>query len=246
MGTLIVGVIGNLKKYEEYSLEVEQLFNNSNESVEAKKYEDINDKLMYRQFELLKYIADHQGLSFSYIDIRALYEKKGYLKSKLPEETVEILNEFLHIRNWTFHNAQSVMAAQKEVIEKNILSEFKPYIKIEPQINPIYIPKAVSYDLPYLNSLLLHTKARIMRYKHILDSMKKDYQELFDSLGVKPIFIGPYGFKKEVQYIEHPIQIKLNDKSNNVAQISMAIQKSKYDGTDESYNKWAIFHGDED
>ena len=77
LGSLIVGVIGNLNKYKEYSQEVQQLIDRTTESAIAKEYESINDKLLYRQHELLKYIADHQGASFSYIDIRALYEKKG-------------------------------------------------------------------------------------------------------------------------------------------------------------------------
>lgn len=86
LGSLIVGVIGNLNKYKEYSQEVQQLIDRTTESAIAKEYESINDKLLYRQHELLKYIADHQGASFSYIDIRALYEKKGYLKNSLMDE----------------------------------------------------------------------------------------------------------------------------------------------------------------
>lgn len=243
LGSLIVGVIDNLKKYKEYSKEVKQLLDCTDEKVTAKVYEDINDKLLYRQFELLKYIADHQGSSFSYIDIRALYEKRGYLKSSLTDEAKKILNEFLDLRNWTFHNPQSMMVARKEVTEKSVSPELRPYVKIVPQLNPIVIPKAVTYDLPYINSLLLLTQARIKRYDYILDCMKKDYQELFDSLESNLFIIDQYGLKQEVQYIEYEFDMRLSDNSNNVAQVSMAIQKSKYDGTDDDYNKWALFHG---
>ncbi len=242
LGSLIVGVIGNLEKYKEYSQEVQKLFDYTDERVTAKIYEDIHDKLLYRQFELLKYIADHQGSSFSYIDIRMLYEKMGYLKSNLTDEAKMILNEFLDLRNWTFHNPQSMMVAQKEVTEKSIAPELKPYVKPVPQLNPIMIPKAVTYDLPYINSLLVLTQARIKRYEYILNCMKKDYQELFDSLENKPFIIGQYGLKREVQYIEYQFDMRLRDNSNNIAQVSMAIQKSKYDGTDDAYNKWALFH----
>lgn len=243
LGSLIVGVIGNLNKYKEYSQEVQQLIDRTTESAIAKEYESINDKLLYRQHELLKYIADHQGTSFSYIDIRALYEKKGYLKNNLTDEAKKILNEFLDLRNWTFHNAQSIMVAGKEVAEKSIAPQLKPYVKIEPELNPLLIPKAITYDLPYINSLLMLTKNRIEKYEYILGCMKKDYQELFDSLETKPLFIGQYGLDWRVQYIEYPLEIKLSDISNNIAQVSMAIQKSKYDGTDDSYNKWAFFRG---
>ncbi len=243
LGSLIVGVIGNLNKYKEYSQEVQQLIDRTTESAIAKEYESINDKLLYRQHELLKYIADHQGASFSYIDIRALYEKKGYLKNSLTDEAKKILNEFLDLRNWTFHNAQSIMVAGKEVAEKSIAPQLKPYVKIEPELNPLLIPKAITYDLPYINSLLMLTKNRIEKYEYILGCMKKDYQELFDSLETKPLFIGQYGLDWRVQYIEYPLEIKLSDISNNIAQVSMAIQKSKYDGTDDSYNKWAFFRG---
>lgn len=48
LGSLIVGVIDNLKKYKEYSKEVKQLLDCTDEKVTAKVYEDINDKLLYR------------------------------------------------------------------------------------------------------------------------------------------------------------------------------------------------------
>lgn len=44
LGSLIVGVIGNLEKYKEYSQEVQKLFDYTDERVTAKIYEDIHDK----------------------------------------------------------------------------------------------------------------------------------------------------------------------------------------------------------
>ena len=70
--------------------------------------------------------------------------------------------------------------------------------------------------------------------------MKFDYQELYDSLKIKPMII-PFGedmFK--VQYLKHEVISGIGDFDSDIAQISMAIQKSKYDGSDDKFNEWVI------
>lgn len=60
----------NLEKYKEYASEAESLLESTQEEyVPAKEYDDVNDKLLYRQREILKFTADHQSSSFSYIGI---------------------------------------------------------------------------------------------------------------------------------------------------------------------------------
>lgn len=66
LGGIISGVTVNLKKYKEYTHEAEALLKNTETKfVPAKEYEDINDKLLYRQREILKVSADQQSSSFS-------------------------------------------------------------------------------------------------------------------------------------------------------------------------------------
>ena len=71
LGMLISGVVVNLEKYKEYATEAELLLEKTDgEYVPAKEYESVNDKLLFRQREILKLTADHQSSSFSYIDLR--------------------------------------------------------------------------------------------------------------------------------------------------------------------------------
>ncbi|MBR3019000.1 MAG: hypothetical protein IKH57_18290 [Clostridia bacterium] len=68
--------------------------------------------------------------------------------------------------------------------------------------------------------------------------MKADYQELFDSIEDKPYIMTAQGLSSEVQYFEVHTTASLSDHGSDIAQISMAIQKSKYDGSEEKFNEW--------
>ena len=241
LSMLITGVIVNLEKYKEYAEEAEQLLSNTDsECIPAKTYDDINDKLLYRQREILKLCADHQSSSFAYIDLRNILEKQGYLTIPLSEEATEILNELLDVRNWTFHNPQSLLVANKEAAEKNIPDELKGIATIVPQLNPVLIRKIDAYDLLTLASLTIHTQRRINQFEIILNCMKSDYQEMFNSIENKPLLLSVNGFTSDIQYIDRHVVAHLDDYNSDVAQISMAIQKSKYDGSEEIYNKWVV------
>ena len=81
LSTLISGVIVNLEKYEEYAQEAMELLEKTNgDYVDAKEYDDVNDKLLFRQREILRLVADCQSSSFSYKNLRPLLEKKQFLK----------------------------------------------------------------------------------------------------------------------------------------------------------------------
>ena len=241
LGTLISGAMMHYEKYKEYSDEAEALLRCSNtEYITAKNYDDINDKLLYRQHEILKLSADHQSSSFSYKDLRKLLEKRGYLVESLSEEIVDILDELLDIRNWTFHNPQSLMVAAKEAAERDIPPEFKGMIKVVPQLNPVVIPKVAQYELVMLASLTIHTKKRIKQFDAVINSMKADYQELYSSIEEKPLLMTSHGLSDKVQYAEKNIISRLDGYQSDIAQISMAIQKSKYDGTEQGFNDWVL------
>lgn len=136
LGSLISEVIRNLDKYDGYILELEALIESCKEEyVPAKVYDDINDKLLFRQYQILKQITDHQKSSFSYIDLRKLLEKNRYLTNPLSEKINKCLDELLAVRNWTFHNPQSLFVASKEVAERSIPAEIKN--QIVPQLNPV-------------------------------------------------------------------------------------------------------------
>lgn len=55
LASLISGITLNLAKYKEYALEAEDLLQNlEGDYIVAKLYDDINDKLLFRQHEMLK------------------------------------------------------------------------------------------------------------------------------------------------------------------------------------------------
>ena len=241
LGTLISGVSVNLEKYIEYATEAEVLLESTQqEYISAKEYDDVNDKLLYRQHEMLKLTADHQSSSFSYIDLRKFLEKNKYISSPLSEDITAFLSELLDLRNWTFHNPQSLLVAAKEAAYKRIPDELKEIAQVKPQLNPVLIPKINRYELLMLASLTIHAQKRIERFKKVLGNMKTDYQEIYDSIEEKPILMTTQGMSAEVQYVEMNHTPGLSDYNSDIAQISMAIQKSKYDGSDEKFNEWVV------
>lgn len=247
LASLISGVTINLQKYQEYSNEAVDLINRTDEAfVSAKEYDNINDKLLYRQREMLKLIADRQNSSFSYIDLREILVRKKFLSTRLDEEYVQLLNELLDVRNWTFHNPQSLLVAAREAAEKSIPEELKELVTVTPQVNPVIIRKVVSYELLYLGSLVIHTEKRIKQFQFILARMKEDYQEMYDSIEPKSFALLPGVNFTKVMYVERNVVARLDDSSSDEAQISMAIQKSKYDGSEKSFKDFVVrFNKDE-
>jgi hypothetical protein len=173
-----------------------------------------------------------------------MFEKKGYLNTSLSEDMEKTLKELLDVRNWTFHNPQSLMVASKEVAEKNIPDELKGLVTITPQLNPIVVSRVEKYEVVMLASLVLHIQRRIEQFDAVLAKMKSDYQEMYNTISEKMIIITPYGALSEVQYYDEYIIARLESMSNDIAQLSMGIQKSQYDGTDEQYNKWTLHLSD--
>lgn len=256
LGNLIMSTIWHLEKYVAYAGEVDNIISqsvtldeNTKDVLEMRPvpedvFHNLNDKLMYRQMMILKLFADEQSASFSYRNVRKLFKKLGYLKGELPQEISQTLNELLDIRNWTFHNPQSLYTAQKEVMTQSIPGSFRSIVSPKPQTNPVYITINNFFDVTYLCSLSLHTETRIKQFSAVLDNMKKDYKEMYQKTKPQGIIL----FRDEV-FDSRDVQFRiyreeqpkgLLDTADLTAQISMAIQKGKYDGTDEVFHKWTL------
>lgn len=239
--SLITPVDINLEKYKKYHLDaIELLVKSEEDIIPATEYDNVKDKMLYRQRELLKFIADNQKNSFSYMNLRKFLLKSGFLKNELDEDKKTLLNEFLDIRNWSFHNPQSTLVSAEEVARKRIPPELKGVVKMFPQINPVVIHTVTGYTVEMLASLIYHNEIRIRQFETILSSMKNDYQELFDSLDQRAMVASPGVDMFQVQYSRHDVIAGIDDFASDIAQISMAIQKSKYDGSNEKFNEWVI------
>ena len=164
----------------------------------------------------------------------------GFLPEELaelePENTVVTWNQYCSMLG----RAIKLHDAAKEAAEKTIPDYLKAYLKIQPQLNPVIVQVADKYETRLLASFVLHTQSRIERFEAILKNMQSDYQEMYDSIENKPYLLTRVGFSSVVQYRPHFVTMGLFGYHNDVAQISMAIQKSKYDGTEEMFNKWVI------
>lgn len=173
--SLIVPVIIDLEKFRNYSDEAEVLLEKYKLDgfIPANIYDSIHDKILYQQRELLRFMADHQSSSFSYISVRELLEKKGFLKSSLTENSNKTLKELLDIRNWSFHNAQSMLVADLEMAKKSIPSEMVGSVEIKPMLNPVVIRKVKTYTWKMFADFVFHNKVRLAQFELILSEMKK-------------------------------------------------------------------------
>lgn len=250
LGSLIVNVIANSDKYKEYYEEAKCLLDEYGKRfdegtkheilIPAAEYDNINDKLLYRQREILKYLADHQDSSFSYIDVRKKIRNRGYLNAELTTELNKMLNELLDVRNWTFHNAQSMLVATMENAQRKTPDWLKSMVTIQPQVNPVVIPRITHYDILVLVSLVIHAENRIKQFDAILEAMKNDYSEMYRALPHPSYQLFDGELRQEVIYADRQIVSRLIDESSEVTQLSMGIQKSKYDGSEESFKKWTL------
>lgn len=238
--SLLVPVITDLGKFKAYSAEAVQLFEKCKASgaVVGYDYDSIHDKVLYQQRELLRFIADHQSSSFSYISVRQILVKRGYLKRSLEERQAQILNELLDLRNLTFHNAQSLTVADLEIATKSIPGELKGAF-IKPMLNPVVTRKIDSYSIDMLEGFIQHNTIRADQFETILEEMKKDYQEMIENLPDNDYIITGLGLGREVHYIEQIVTgMNPEDVGSKIASLAMGIQKGKYDGSDTTYEKY--------
>ncbi len=256
LSSLIASVMANLSKYNEYRSEIELLLkkyenvaDQENEIDEifipAKEYDDINDKLLYRQREILKYIADHQSSSFSYINLREYLLKRKYLTKDLDEKTNQLLKELLEIRNWTFHNPQSMLVAAKETATKGIPKELLGMATVIPQLNPIIIDNITHYDILMLITLVGHTHKRAEQFETVLEHMKSDYIEMYETIPNRPFHFVDGKLSDEIYFHTLNRISRLESVSSDISQLSMGIQKSKYNGSNDSFEEWTVTRHDD-
>lgn len=255
LGSLISSSISILKKFEVYATEAKALQQRylGEEYIPSKDYEDVHDKVLYCQHVLLTLMADEANDIFSYRSLRkwlTSHDVEGckIITRTLDTESLEILNELHEIRNWTLHNTQSRLVAEKEVMERQA-AEMERVLGVRPsviaQLNPIVVVEFKSYTMSMLESFVYHNLTRFAQFKIILDEMKRDYQDIFDLLDNPSIVVNPEfetlvedgASKFPVKIATHTTICGITDKESDVANLSMAIQKRKYDGSNDSFNK---------
>lgn len=240
---LIVPVIIDLEKFNNYAKEAEFLLEKykPGDCIPAIEYDSVHDKLLYQQRELLRFIADHQASSFSYISLRPILIKKGFLKREMLEGSKKILNELLDIRNMSSHNAQSTKVAEMEIAKKKIPAVLAGVTELKPLLNPVVIRKVQSYSWDMLADFIAHNVIRSRQFEIILSEMKADYQSMYDNLPDAPFLMTSYGIglTREIKYLENVVNNQRPDNAGrDIASLSMGIQKGKYDGTEESFKQW--------
>ncbi|EJT5938961.1 hypothetical protein QTI54_04675 [Clostridium perfringens] len=237
-------IIGNsymdILEYGRYIIELRKICeeNESNGKVNDQIYRDIKAKLLHSSSQLLKFIADKQSDSMSYNKFRELFNKSNTLGIKLDEnkQLDNQLSELLNLRNWTFHNPQSLLVAQKELkdkekerMEKEYLErfpkEFRKYITPMKDYGLILIEQYDYCDLDMLISLYKHNVERYKVYDKIIDCMISDYSKI---LGREVIIKDGKAYGNR----------KLFHDGLAIANLSMAIQSGKYkENDDEKFSK---------
>lgn len=221
---LIANAVNNLNKYKRYNKELFEYLISLDESIKyisADVYEEWEDKIQNTSKALLMVFVDDTSTGFSYVMFRRLMKKTKYKLNDLDEKTDAYLSELRDVRNWSFHLPQSNFVASKEVFRKSISPDFQKYITYD--FNPIKIQKNIEASILLLHSLFLHTDKRIAIYDELVKCMVSDMEIL---LGEKVKFVE----------VINP-SIEMFDDGFAASQLSMAMQKKKYDGSDESYEK---------
>lgn len=222
--SLIINAVKNLNKYKRYNNELSNYLSSLDESIEyisAEIYEEWEDKIQNTSRALMMVFVDEASTGFSYVMFRKLMKKTEYKLNDLSRDVEDNLKELRDVRNWSFHLAQSNFVASKEVFMKSIAPDFQKYITYD--FNPIKIPKDIEANILLLHSLFIHTDSRITIYDELIKCMVSDMELL---LGQKVSFVELINPK-----------IEMFDNGFALAQLSMAMQKRKYDGSDEAYEK---------
>ncbi|RKI36156.1 hypothetical protein D7V86_25620 [bacterium D16-51] len=214
-----------LEKYIRYNGQLghylEEIMEKNQKYIDFNICEEWKDKIQNVSHGLLKGFVDEASTGFSYIMFRKLMNKTKYKLSDIPKDIDDELKELRDVRNWTFHLAQSDFVASREVFEKSVAPEFKKHVIH--QFNPVKIRKYRVSETIMLASFHDHTAHRIEVYEKIFEIMKKDFEILL-------------GEKIEIVECLSDIFFFLGD-DFATAQLSMAMQKKKYDGSDEQYEK---------
>ena len=235
---LIIQVSSSLQQYKTYALDLEKEVEpflrkeegKTNSFISADLYNSIHRKLHDVSSELMKYIADLQDSSISYNMFRKIVDNNKAIVSlpSLSDDVQHEIKELLDVRNWSFHNPQSLYVADKEKFDKQIPKELKQFIDWNMTFNPIKIIVPTKYDACCLVSLYIHVSKRIEIFEQILKSMLNDYSALL-------------GRSASIEIIHDPGITPLFSDSDSQIQLSMAIQKGKYSGSMEDFRRFTFY-----
>lgn len=240
--SLIAATIRHLEIFDKYSDQAVRLYEKYRNTnvIPADEYDPIHDMVLYRQRELLTYLADRQSSSFSYYGVRDLLLKRKFLTKELDKTSSTILKDFLIIRNSTFHNVQSILVANTEVADHKIEEMNQKYgIKASRMVsyNPVVVDRITAYPIMMLESFIEHNELRSRQFSYILDVMKRDYEDLYKQYNKAAIVVGSAIINNSiVSYKFHDQIFNIND-ATDITGVSLNIQKGKYDGSAESYIK---------
>lgn len=222
---LIGHVYKLLKRYNRYQNDFVAFLNpilySDEEYVDTEICEEWQDKFLSVSRELIKHFVDDVKTGFSYIMFRKMVNKTEYKLKPLDKSLEKELEELRDVRNWSFHLAQSDFVAMKEVFYKKIPKEFHSYV--EYSFSPIRVSISKKTNKMHLASLFVHNERRIEIFQRLFNRMHADFEELL-------------GMSAEIVEInEKPLEFL--DDSCAAMQLSMAMQKRKYDGSDEAFEK---------
>lgn len=221
--SLIGEINDSLKRYIRYGNNLENFITKLSEEevhyVSTEEFHEWKDKLQNVSHELIMFFVDEVKTGFSYIKFRKLIERTEYHLDELQQDIKDDLKELGEVRNWSFHNPQSKYVAQIELIAKEmpwVLRQKNVY-----QFNPIKVGYTEKTSISCLFSLSIHVGKRTQVFLRLLKAFMHDFETLL-------------GEEVHIEWVNEGVNELLNY-STRVAQLSMAMQKRKYDGSDEQF-----------
>ncbi|UYZ39054.1 hypothetical protein OD350_28700 (plasmid) [Clostridium beijerinckii] len=236
LNRLICQVYRQLDKYKRYEKELEEIiyshteFNDdgtikSGSNISAYEYESIYDKLRMASMELVKIVGDNTNDSASYYKYRRMLEKNtiDVPFDALSDEIKAYLTDINDLRNWMFHNPESLYVSEEEYTRASIPENMRPYTTMSYRSSPIIITYVEEYRMNMAVSLMIHSQRRIEMFEKIYENMIHDYEKIL-------------GQKLDIQLKKDP-PMSLGDAATDIIQLSYAIQKKKYKGREEDIKK---------
>ena len=216
-----------LKKYKRYIKELseyqEKIIQENCAYIDADIYQEWMDKHQNTMHSLLKCFVDNTSTGFSYIMFRQMISRSTYAKllPEQPEYIKKDLEELRDVRNWTFHFAQSDIVANKESFLQSIPEELRKSVTYN--LTPIVVDEYSKVSAVYIDSLRYTMEGRLQVFTEVFEQMKKDYEGVLGA---------------NVSIVEKPIEtLEYNRRELATAQLSMAMQKKKYDGSLKSFEE---------
>lgn len=223
--TLIGEINYSLNRYIKYGNKLETFIKTLSEEevhyVSTEEFQEWKDKIQNVSRELIMFFVDDVKTGFSYVKFRKLIEQTEYHLDKHQQDIKDDLKELSDVRNWSFHNPQSKYVAQNEFVVKGmpeILRQKNVY-----NFNPIKVGYTEKTSTACLASLNIHVEKRTQIFLRLLKAFKHDFETLL-------------GEEVRIEWVKEDAAELINYPTM-VAQLSMAMQKRKYDGSDEQFQR---------